>query len=166
MAKPGDVGFARFRHLRRGFVRRDRGGRGAAHPAAGAARSGAARQAQGLVWWRHLVDLGKFFCFLPPAPSVQDCDPFGIAEPQDLGRECGFETCRRKVRMRSCLAPGSREFHSHSPVPAGIMSKGKVLDLSRTDLESSSSEPGFSIISTRVMENLNATTRGDSHGPW
>ena len=61
MAKPGDVGFARFRHLRRGFVRRDRGGRGAAHPAAGAARSGAARQAQGLVWWRHLVDLGKFF---------------------------------------------------------------------------------------------------------
>ena len=43
---------------------------------------------------------------------------------------------------------------------------GKVLDLSRTDLESSSSEPGFSIISTRVMENLNATTRGDSHGPW
>ena len=104
----------------------------------------------------------KIFCFLPPAPSVQDCDPFGIAEPQDLGRECGFETCRRKVRMRSCLAPGSREFHSHSPVPAGIMSKGKVLDLSRTDLESSSSEPGFSIISTRVMENLNATTRGDS----
>ena len=62
MAKPGDVGFARFRHLRRGFVRRDRGGRGAAHPAAGAARSGAARQAQGLVWWRHLVDLGNFFC--------------------------------------------------------------------------------------------------------
>ena len=61
MAKPGDVGFARFRHLRRGFVRRDRGGRGAAHPAAGAARSGAARQAQGLVWWRHLVDLGNFF---------------------------------------------------------------------------------------------------------
>ena len=61
MAKPGDVGFARFRHLRRGFVRRDRGGRGAAHPAAGAARSGAARQAQGLVWWRHLVDLGKIF---------------------------------------------------------------------------------------------------------
>ena len=61
MAKPGDVGFARFRHLRRGFVRRDRGGRGAAHPAAGAARSGAARQAQGLAWWRHLVDLGKYF---------------------------------------------------------------------------------------------------------
>ena len=34
---------------------------------------------------------------------------------------------------------------------------GKVLDLSRTDLESSSSGPGFSIISTRVMENRNAT---------
>ena len=36
---------------------------------------------------------------------------------------------------------------------------GKVLDLSRTDLESSSSEPGFSIISTRVMENLNVYPR-------
>ena len=105
MAKPGDVGFARFRHLRRGFVRRDRGGRGAAHPAAGAARSGAARQAQGLVWWRHLVDLGNFFCFLPPAPSVQDCDPFGIAEPQDLGRECGFGT--RPLKSKDAFLLGS-----------------------------------------------------------
>ena len=31
------------------------------------------------------------------------------------------------------------------------MSKGKVLDLSRTDLESSSSEPGFSIISMMIV---------------
>jgi len=37
MAKPGDVE-NRFRHLRRGFVRRDRGGRGAARPARSRAR--------------------------------------------------------------------------------------------------------------------------------
>ena len=82
MAKPGDVGFARFRHLRRGFVRRDRGGRGAAHPAAGAARSGAARQAQGLVWWRHLVDLGKFFVSSRPPHRFKTVIPLGSQSPK------------------------------------------------------------------------------------
>ena len=119
---------------------------------------------------------------------VQDCDrraqtsQTAIAEPPDRRpRHAKF----LPVRERSAVPPSPPRQHFIDTVfqvgdqTADLLSGpweakrsrrfrtvGKVLDLSRTDLESSSSEPGFSIISTRVMENLNATTRGDSHGPW
>ena len=111
----------------------------------------------------------KFFCFLPPAPSVQDCDPFGIAEPQDLGRECGFETCRRKVRMRSCLAPGSRAFYSHPPgtlsVPTCGQGQSVRIEGFREQTPIPLSPRGIQISPLRRVSNSKCS-RSDSHGPW